>query len=147
MVFMSKEDTEGILQECDAGVKTAINSIDQVIDKTDNEQLKEALRKSRTEHVELGNDISTQLNENGFEGKDPNIMSKLMSKSKIGAELMMEPTDATIAELMIDGCNMGIKKLSEYINRFPSSVSPAIRTAERLIKTEQELMDEMRVFL
>lgn len=144
---MSKEDTEGILRECDAGVKTAINSIDEVIDKTDNKELIDALRKSRTEHVELGNDIASLLNENGFEGKDQPVISKLMSKGKIASELLMEPTDATIAELMIDGCNMGIKKLSEYVNRFPTSVSPAVRTAERLIKTEQELMDEMRVFL
>lgn len=144
---MSKEDTEGILKECDAGVKTAINCIDEVIDRTDNEKLRAALKKSRTEHVELGNDISSMLDENGFEGKDPPMISKLMSKGKINAELLMEPTDAAIAELMIDGCNMGIKKLSEYVNRFPTSVSPAVRTAERLIKTEQELMDEMRVFL
>ena len=144
---MSKEDTKGILQECDAGVKTAINSIDEVIDKTHNEELKKALRKSRTEHVELGNEIATMLNENGFEGKDPSVMSKLMSKGKINSELLMQPSDSVIAELMIDGCNMGIKKLSEYVNKFPTSASPAVKTAQRVIKTEQELMDEMRVFL
>lgn len=146
-VFMSKEDTQGILRECDAGVKTAINSIDSVIDRTKNEELRKALKKSRTEHVELGNEIASQLNENGFEGKDPSVMSKLMSKGKIASELLMDPTDSAIAELMIDGCNMGIKKLSEYVNRFPTSATPAIKTAQRVIKTEQELMDEMRVFL
>ncbi|MBQ7637372.1 MAG: hypothetical protein IJS90_00550 [Clostridia bacterium] len=144
---MSKEDTEGILQECDAGVKTAINCIDEVIGKTDNRELIDALKKSRTEHVELGNEISSMLDENGFEGKDPSMISKLMSKGKINTELLMEPTDSTIAELMIDGCNMGVKKLSEYVNQFPSSGSDAIKTAQRVIKTEQELMDAMRVFL
>lgn len=144
---MQTEDTEGILQECDAGVKTAVNCIDAVIDRTENPDLKQALQQSRTEHVKLGNEISTMLDENGFAGKDPNLISKMMSKTKIGAELMMEPTDATVAELMIDGCNMGVKKLSEYINRFPTSHSPAVHVAERLIKTEQELMDAMRVYL
>ncbi len=144
---MQTEDTEGILQECDAGVKTAVNCIDAVIDRTDNEALRQALQNSRTEHVKLGNEIAAMLDEHGYTGKDPNLISKIMSKTKINAELMMQPTDATVAELMIDGCNMGVKKLSEYVNRFPTSTSPAIHTAERLIKTEQELMDAMRVYL
>lgn len=144
---MQTEDTEGILQECDAGVKTAVNCIDAVIDRTNNTALRDALQKSRTEHVKLGNEIASLLDENGFSGKDPNVISKMMSKTKIAAELMMEPTDSTVAELMIDGCNMGIKKLSEYVNHFPDSTGPAVRTAERVIKTEQELMDAMRVYL
>ena len=144
---MQTEDTEGILQECDAGVKTAVNCIDEVIERTDNEELRRTLRESRTEHVKLGNEIAAMLDENGFSGKDPNLISKMMSKTKINAELAVSPTDATVAELMIDGCNMGVKKLSEYVNRFPTSVSPAVHVAERLIKTEQELMDAMRVYL
>ncbi len=144
---MNTEDTEGILQECDAGVKTALDSIDAVIDRTDNEELRKALKKSRTEHVQLANEITTLLDEHGLAGKDQNGMAKLMTHTKIAAELLMEPTDATVAELMIDGCNMGIKKLSEYINRFPTATGPAVRISERLIKTEQELMDAMRVYL
>ena len=144
---MNKEDTEGILQECDAGVKTALDSIDAVIDRTESEELKEALRRSRTEHVQLGNEIAALLDERGFAGKDWNGMAKWMTHAKITAEMLLEPTDSTVAELMIDGCNMGIKKLSEYINRFPQAEGPAVRVSQRLIKTEQELADAMRVFL
>ena len=60
---MHTEDTEGILQECDAGVKTALDSIDAVIDRTNNEELRTALKKSRTEHVQLANEITTLLDE------------------------------------------------------------------------------------
>ena len=144
---MNTEDTQGILQECDAGVKTAIDSIDAVIDRAGSEELKEALRRSRTEHVQLGNEIAALLDENGLTGKDQNAMAKMMTHAKISAEMLLEPTDSTVAELMIDGCNMGIKKLSEYINHFPEATGPAVRVSERLIKTEQELADAMRVFL
>ena len=144
---MQTEDTEGILQECDASVKTAIDCIDAVIGRVENGELRQALQTSRTEHVKLGGEIAAMLDEHGFTGKDPGLLSKMMSKTKIGAELMLQPTDAAAAELMIDGCNMGIKKLSEYVNRFPASASPAMRAAQRLIKTEQELMDAMRVYL
>ena len=144
---MNKEDTEGILQECDAGVKTAIDSIDAVMDRAQSEELREALRRSRTEHVQLGNEIAALLDENGLTGKDQNAVAKMMTHTKIAAEMLLSPTDGTIAELMIDGCSMGVKKLSEYINRFPSAEGPAVRVSQRLIKTEQELMDAMRVFL
>ena len=142
-----RADTEGILRECDAGAKMGIDSIDEVIDRVQSEELRKALKNSRREHVALRNDIAEELDKNGFPGKDPSFMAELMSKGKIMGELLIDPTDSRIAELMIDGCDMGVKKLSQYINRFPQSDSPAVHLAERLVKTEQELADALRVFL
>ncbi len=144
---MNTEDTEGILQECDAGVKTALDSIDAVIDRAQSEELKAALKTSRTEHVKLAGEIAALLDEHGIAGKDRNAMAKIMTHTRIAAEMLLEPTDSTVAQLMFDGCSMGIKSLSEYINRYPSATGPAVCVSERLIKTEQELMDAMRVFL
>ncbi|MBR5409918.1 MAG: spore coat protein [Clostridia bacterium] len=144
---MQNEDTKGILQECDSGVKMGIDSIDEVIDRVGNPALRQALLHSRTEHVQLQNEIATALDAHGWSGKDPSPVADVMSRLKIKTGLTMQPTDAKIADLMIDGCDMGIKKLSQYVNRFPASDSPAVHIAERLIKSEQELADAMRVFL
>ena len=144
---MHTDDTEGMLQECDAGVKTALDSIDAVIDRAESDELREALKRSRTEHVQLAGEIAALLDRQGIAGKDQNGMAKMMTHTKIAAEMLLEPTDSTISDLMIDGCNMGVKKLSEYINRFPDAAAPAKRISQRLIKTEQELADAMRVFL
>lgn len=144
---MQEEETKGILRECDAGVKMGIESIDAVVEKVKNPELKNALLESRKEHMQLQNEISEALTEHGWTGKEPPVMADLMSRMKIGAELLMDPSDQTIADLMYEGCEMGIKKLSEYVNRFPHSKSPAVHVAERLIKSEQELSDAVRVFL
>ena len=144
---MPSEDTKGILQECDSGVQMGLESIDEVIDRVQSPAMREALARSRTEHVALQNEIRSALNEHGWSGKDPNMIAELMSKLKIKTELTVDPTDARIADLMFDGCDMGVKKLSQYINRFPTSDSPAVHIAERLIKSEQELADAMRTFL
>ena len=144
---MNTEDTEGILQECDAGVKTALDSIDAVIDRTNNEELRKALKKSRTEHVQLANEITTLLDEHGLAGKDQNGMAKLMTHTKIAAELLMEPTDATVAELMIDGCNMGVKSLSRYLNQYKAADEESKDIAKKLIHLEAQLSADLRSFL
>ena len=141
------KDTEGILRECDAGAKMGIDSIDEVLDRVTDDNMLQALKTSRTEHVSLRNEIAKELDKHGFTGKEPSAAAELMSKGKIRGELLLHPTDAAVAELMIDGCNMDVKQLSHYINRFPDSGSPAVHLAERLVKTEQELADAMRVFL
>ena len=48
--------------------------------------------------------------------KEPNVMAQGMSWIKTNMRLAMNTSDETIAELMTDGCNMGVKSLSRYLN-------------------------------
>lgn len=140
-------DTEKLLKECDAGTKTAVGSIREVIDKAKSEELQRLLKECLETHEKLGNDIHAMLHDAGESGKDPHIMAKTMSKMKIDMKMMMENTDHTIAELMMDGCNMGIQKLSEYMNRYTAAEKDAQDLAARLIDAEQAFMDKLRMFL
>lgn len=140
-------DTEKLLKECDAGTKTAVNSIEAVIDKTESMQLHQLLEESLTTHEKLGDEIHGLLCEHAEPGKEPNKMARGMAKMKINMKMMQENSDHTIAELMIDGCNMGIKKLSEYMNQYTGAEKQAQDMAARLIDAEQAFMDDLRMYL
>ncbi len=140
-------DSEELLKETDAGCKTAVNSIEAVLDRTDNPALHRLLTEGLKTHQRLGDEIGGMLREHGDEGKEPNPMARGMAQMKIDMKMLIEPTDHTIATLMMDGCNMGIQKLSEYINQYNGADEKVKQMAERLISAEQKFMDELREFL
>ena len=74
-------------------------------------------------------------------------MAKGMSHMKTGMKLAMEHTDATIADLMTDGCNMGVKSLNRYLNQYEAADEISKDIAKRLINLEEKLAVDIRQYL
>ena len=79
--------------------------------------------------------------------KNPNPMAQSMSWIKTNVKLAMEDTDATVADLMTDGCNMGVKSLSRYLNQYKAADEQSKNIAKRLIQLEEGLSVNMRSYL
>lgn len=145
---MEERDTIKLLKECDAGSKMAVSSLDDVLDKVENKNLKKLLNETKDHHSKLGNEIHSLLMEYGCEEKDPNPMAKGMSKMKTSFMMeMKENSDETAADLITDGCNMGIKSLYKYMNQYPSADSKVKDLCKRLISIEDQLRKELRAYL
>ena len=140
-------DTEKLLKETDAGCKMAVNSIEAVMEHAKSEKLQSLLGTSLKTHQKLGDEIGGLLRMHGSEGKEPNPVANVMSEMKIDWKLMVENSDHTVATLMMDGCNMGIQKLSEYMNQYVAADKEVRAMAEKLIDAEQKFMDDLRVFV
>ena len=143
----SDGDTVKLLRECDAGVKMGVDSIDDVLDNVENETFHDLLSKSKYEHQKLGVEIGSLLDEHADSGKNPNPVAKSMSWMKTNAKLLADPSDKTIADLMTDGCNMGVKSLSRYINQYKSADEKSKNIAERLVNIELRLTEDIRCYL
>ncbi len=141
------EDTINLLKECDAGTKTAVNSIKEVLDNVKSTELLKLLTQSLDEHEDIGNEISDTLREMGGHGKDPNPMARVMSWMKINFKMLEKGDDKTIAALMLDGCNMGVKQLSAYINEYEHADDKSKRLTKRLINCEEKLAKELKNYL
>lgn len=74
-------------------------------------------------------------------------MAQGMSWMKTNVKLAMDESDATIADLITDGCNMGVKSLSRYLNQYQAADEGTKDIAKKLIKQEEELSIHMRPFL
>ncbi|KIR03516.1 hypothetical protein P261_02331 [Lachnospiraceae bacterium TWA4] len=136
-------DTINLLKECNAGCKSATNSMEQVLPFVKEEQLKKIITESNHKHVNIGDKCHTLLNENGVDEKDPNMMAKVFSWVTTEMKLMMDDKSSKIAGIMLDGCHMGIKSLAEYINQYEQADAKAIHLAKELIHVEQEFMNEL----
>ena len=144
---MVEQDTIKLLRECDAGVKMGISSIDDVLDHVKKEDFRKKLTKCREEHQDLQIKILQELEKYQDDGKNPNPIAKGMSWMKTNMKLSMEDTDATIADLMTDGCNMGVKSLNRYLNQYKAADEISKDMAKRLIKLEEQLAVEIRQYL
>ena len=143
----TEPDTIKLLRECDAGIKMGITSIDEVMEYIKNDNFRKILLTYKNEHVKLENEIQDFLNICHDDGKNPSPMAKSMSWMKINAKLVMNESDQTIADLITDGCNMGVKSLNRYLNQYQASDEKSKDITKRIIKLEENFAMEMRKFL
>ena len=144
---MIEQDTVKLLRECDAGIKMGIASIEDVLDHARSSDFKEHLDRCKNEHDALKTEIQTLLDRYHDEGKDPNPIAKGMSWMKTNMKLSMDDSDHVIADLMTDGCNMGVKSLSKYLNQYKAADETSKDITKRLINLEEKLTVDMRGFL
>lgn len=144
---MVEQDTIRLLRECDSGIKMGISAIDEVMEFAHSTEMRQYLQDSSEENEELKNDLQKVLADYHDNGKEPNQIAKGMSWLKTNMKLKMNESDSTIAELMTDGCNMGIKSLSRYMNEYKAADRRSKDIAKRLIKAEEKLSQNMRQFL
>lgn len=144
---MIEQDTIRLLRECDAGVKMGVDTIEQVLPHAKTAELRDCLEESRTEHEALDRRLQALLDRYHDEGKELNPMAKGMGWLKTNAKLAMEDGDATVADLITDGCNMGIKSLRKYLNQYKAADEDSKNVAKDLIKLEERLTIEMRSYL
>lgn len=144
---MDGSDTIRLLRECDAGTKMAVTSIDEILEKVQDDKLKALLQESKSHHKDLEEDLDEQLKKYDAEEKEPNPMAKGMSWMKTNIKLGLDESDATIADLLTDGCDMGIKSLYKYLNQYKAADKEAKDICEKLIAIEEKLEKELRKYL
>ena len=144
---MIEQDTINLLRECDSGIKMGISSIDDVLKYVKSEDLKDKLLKSKNEHSGLEKEVDELLQKYNSSEKNPNPLVKTMSKMKTAMKIGINESDKAIADLMTDGCNMGIKSLSKYLNQYAAADEFSKDVAKRLITLEETLAKNVRDYL
>ena len=144
---MVEQDTLKLLRECDAGVKMGTASIDDVMPHVKSKALLDRLNKCKDEHNKLSLVIDKLLDKYRDDGKDPNPIAKGMSWIKTNVKLAADDSDKTVADLMTDGCNMGVKSLNRYLNQYEAADEVSKDICKRLINLEERLAIDIRDFL
>ncbi len=144
---MDTSDTIDLLKECDSGTKMAVSSIDDIIDKVSNENFKNALIDFKDKHTKLGNEIHDLLSRYNEEDEEPNSIAKGMSWIKSNMMMAMNKSDKTVADLITDGCNMGVKSLSKYLNQYSVADEKSKKICNELISCEEKFAQDIRCYL
>ncbi|MEY8331785.1 hypothetical protein AALB53_01465 [Lachnospiraceae bacterium 47-T17] len=141
------DDTIRLLRECNAGIKMGLSALDDVLEHVANEKLRSLLLQSHDTHSRLGEDTRRYLEKYHDEGKEPAAMAKMMSWVKTNVKLGSEESDRVVADLITDGCNMGVKTLYRYLHQYPAAQQQVKDLVMEVIEAEDTLVKEMRDYL
>ncbi len=144
---MATQDSIYLLRECDAGAKMAMASLDDVKDRTRNTEMQKILLESRQQHELIAEQIHKLLDSIGTGEKDPSPMARGMSAVKTGVKMGLDDSDQTVADLITDGCGMGIKSLHRYLNQYAAAETIARAVCRMLIAVEEQLVCDIKHFL
>ena len=127
--------TYEILKECNSGCRMAVNSIEQLVVYLKNQELQELFSKYKEDYGETEEEKISEKAAETF--------------AWISAEVKMMFNDDTskIAEMMIDGANMGIKSITEKLNRYSEAEKESISLAKKFEKTCEKLIQDMKKYL
>ena len=144
---MPQPDTVRLLRECDQGIRMGIDSLDEAMDHAKNAKMRQLFLTCRKNHEDLRERTHQALSAVHQEGKSPNLMAKSMSWLKTNVMLSVKDNDATVADLVSEGCDMGVRSLSRYLNQYPAADDNAKSIARQLIDSESALSASLREFL
>lgn len=144
---MINEDTIYLLRECNAGTQMAVYSINEVLENVKDQKLRNILTSSKNHHEKLGNELHILLQKFGDHTKDPGAIAKSMSWIKTNARLAIDDSDRVCADLITDGCNMGVKTIQRHVNQYIAADKEARGKAEELMQMEENLACELKPFL
>ncbi|MBE7044552.1 MAG: hypothetical protein E7397_03410 [Ruminococcaceae bacterium] len=144
---MIEQDTIKLLRECDAGVKMGISSIEDVLESVQNPEFRACLNNCKQEHDRIDTELQKLLQRYEDDGKEPAFMAKSMSWMKTHMMMALDGSDETVADLITDGCNMGVKSLNQYLNQYQAADEPSKELAKKLIRSEEQLAIDIRPYL
>lgn len=144
---MVHQDTIRLLRECDAGTRMGVQAIEDVLPHAQSEKMKKLLQNGRAEHQKMQDETSALLKQYRDDGKSPPLLAQGMAAMKTRVTLAVQPSDAAAADLITDGCNMGVKSLSRYLNEYAAADEKSKALCKKLIALEEGLAVALRDFL
>ena len=144
---MATKETVAILKECDAGVKMALASLDDVWEYVAGAELRAMINTTRSQHQMVSREIQSLLSEFGGTEKEPNPVARKMSSMMTKMKLGPERSDADCARVLKEGCEMGVESLKGYLDRYRGAEVPARALCRTLVAIEEQLARDLRGFL
>lgn len=124
------------------------DTLAQILGIVKDEGMKEHLKMHQKQYQEIHEKAGNLLQENGYEEKDISSFEKISAYIMINLKTIMDKSDSHIAEMLIQGSNMGItdavKKINLYEERAEKDITSLMK---KLLKMEEENMEKMKQYL
>lgn len=147
MVVNMDVNTIELLKECSSGCQMAMQSVKKMREYAKDSELNNLLEAYGEKHRKLEGEIADKLKCCGKSESAPGKMAEMMASTEMNMKMLMHPDDSQVAKIMMDGCNMGIQSVSEYVNKYPDASKESQDMAKQLIRIEEDFMQEMKGFV
>lgn len=140
------DDTQ-MLSDIRKNVQMGCQGIDEVLEYVTNEDFRAALRTQREEYSEIFHEADEMLRTIGAEPEDIPMMSKISSKTMTMMKTMADSSTEHLAEMMYQGSAMGVTKAIHNSREYSGKNTKINDLSDKIVKTEERNMEEMKKFL
>lgn len=110
-------------------------------------KIKKAIEDELKEYEKIVKETNKLLKSNKIEPKKNNIMTKMSSYLGINMEVMKDNSDSAIAEMLIQGLNMGKIEMEKKLEEYKSVNKNTIKLARNLYEFQNKSLEELKKFL
>lgn len=136
-----------LLAEIYRNTHYALQSIADILPETEDEKLREELKKMHDGYEQISGKAAIYARDNGIELKEPNPIKKAMMWSSIKINTLKDDSDEHIAEMLTQGTVMGITALSRTLGESRDSDEEIVKIAEELLQLEQDYEETLKTYL
>lgn len=145
---MSKNENEvNVLDELNKGACMGCDAIHFILDKVEDDALKQELNRQYAKYKEIKEKISNLYPE--YSNDDPHkttAMNKAMTWYGIEMKTMMDNSTSKIAELLLQGTNMGIIEGRRLLNH-KGTDSEVHSIVQGYVDMQEEAVEKLKAFL
>mgnify|MGYP001864365997 FL=1 len=136
-----------ILNQINQGIKMGMDSISNVSEKVQDSRLKDELLFQYDKYNEILNEVNDELTNYDDFPKELNPMQKAMGWMGVEMNTLTDKSNSKIAELMIQGTNMGIIEGVKLLNHNPDAEQPIKDILNKFIDFQQNNVEQLKKYL
>ena len=140
---------EDFLGEIYKNVKMGADSIINLLPKVKHDGMRSAMTMQLDGYERYAARAQKELEARGAEAKEENVMTRLSARFGMAFNTMLDSTTGHIAEMMIEGSNMGITDMIKLLNNFEvgNGDSEAVRLAREVVRFEEHNLEMLKPYL
>lgn len=124
-----------------------ISSIKKIYPKIQNTNLKNEVKKQLSNYKTQHNQITKSMKSNNIVPQKIPLTIKAMTSAGIAFNCAKNRSSEHLAEMLIQGTNMGIIKINQALNRTSFSNSKFVDEAKSMLQKEQQYIDNLKKYL
>ena len=135
------------LDELNKGCCMGIDALDFILSKVEEDKFKELLDKQLTEYQELSNKINELYREYTSSSiHETNLMEKAMTWYGIQKDTIMDNSVSKLADLLINGTNMGIIEGRKLLNNKTMN-KKVHKICSKYVDMQEKYIEKLKEFL
>ena len=138
-------DTE-LLQYIHKTADMGCKGLNDVMKYADND-LRKVLNDQLTEYEKLREQAASMLRGRREEPNGAGTMAKISAEVMSAGQLMMDHSASKIAEMTIQGNNMGVSKTIKHLHDYQGTDENVRALGEKLLATEEANVEQLKPFL
>ena len=136
-----------ILNEINKGIKMGMDSISNVAEKVQDDNFKKDLKYQYDKYNDILNKVNNELTNYDDFPKDLNPMQKAMGWMSVEFNTMDDKSTSKIAEMMLQGTNMGIIKGTKLLNNNPDTDENVKNILSEFVSFQEDTVEQLKKYL